>query len=151
MHAVTPVHAGWAAGTPTLQQPPAPPLHAPCCCAAAPAVQRSLNKMVGQSSGYIESLPAPVQKRIEYLKELDGERAELFDRYRWVLALALLRYNFDRHSWGAGAQLFNRYRWVLALALLRYRWVLEPALLRYMCMPAPVLLRYGFDRHKLGC
>lgn len=41
--------------------------------------------MVGQSSGYIESLPAPVRTRIDYLKELDGERAELFERYRWVL------------------------------------------------------------------
>jgi len=40
--------------------------------------------MVGQSSGFIEGLPAPVRKRIEYLQELDGERAELFERYRWV-------------------------------------------------------------------
>jgi hypothetical protein len=41
--------------------------------------------MVGQSSGFIEGLPAPVRTRIEYLKELDGERAELHDRYKWVL------------------------------------------------------------------
>lgn len=46
------------------------------------ALQRSLNKMVGQSSGYVESLPAPVRTRIEYLAELDGERAELYERYR---------------------------------------------------------------------
>lgn len=46
------------------------------------ALQRSLNGMVGTSSGFIESLPAPVRTRIEYLKELDGERMELFERYR---------------------------------------------------------------------
>ncbi|KAL4457364.1 hypothetical protein ABPG75_012229 [Micractinium tetrahymenae] len=46
------------------------------------ALERSLKGMVGQSSGYIESLPAPVRTRIGYLKELDGERAELYDRYR---------------------------------------------------------------------
>jgi hypothetical protein len=45
-------------------------------------LQRSLNKMVGQSSGYIESLPAPVRTRIQYLSELDGERAELHERFR---------------------------------------------------------------------
>ncbi|KAI3425788.1 hypothetical protein D9Q98_007763 [Chlorella vulgaris] len=46
------------------------------------ALQRSLNKMVGQSSGYIEGLPAPVRTRIQYLSELDGERAELHERFR---------------------------------------------------------------------
>ena len=60
------------------QSPPAAPL-------LLPRLQRSLNGMVGQSSGFIEGLPAPVRTRIEYLKELDGERAELHDRYRWVL------------------------------------------------------------------
>ena len=64
-----------------------PPM--PCCdplppCFLPPAPQRSLNGMVGQSSGFIEAMPAPVRTRIDYLKELEGERAELFDRYRWV-------------------------------------------------------------------
>ncbi|PRW57921.1 Nucleosome chromatin assembly complex isoform B [Chlorella sorokiniana] len=46
------------------------------------ALQRGLANMLGQSSGFIESLPVPVQTRISYLKELDGERAELYERYR---------------------------------------------------------------------
>ncbi|KAI7838698.1 hypothetical protein COHA_007497 [Chlorella ohadii] len=46
------------------------------------ALQRGLAEMMGRSSGFIESLPVPVQTRISYLKELDGERAELYERYR---------------------------------------------------------------------
>lgn len=46
------------------------------------ALQRGLANMLGQSSGFIESLPVPVQTRISYLKELDGERAELYERYK---------------------------------------------------------------------
>jgi hypothetical protein len=53
-------------------------------CPPAAALQRSLNKMVGQSSGFLEALPAPVRTRIQYLAELDGERAELYERYRRV-------------------------------------------------------------------
>lgn len=75
-HELPPAPAG--AADPYFPRTPPPP---PC-----PSwLQRSLKGMVGQSSGYIESLPAPVRTRIDYLKELDGERAELFERYRWVL------------------------------------------------------------------
>lgn len=52
-------------------------------------LQRSLNGMVGTSSGYVEALPAPVRTRISFLKELDGERAELHERYRCASLLSL--------------------------------------------------------------
>lgn len=37
--------------------------------------------MVGTSSGYIESLPEPIQNRIEYLREIDGKRSDLEDEF----------------------------------------------------------------------
>lgn len=37
------------------------------------AMQQGLMQMVGQSSGYIESLPAPVRTRIDYLEQLQED------------------------------------------------------------------------------
>uniref|UniRef100_A0A1D1ZQJ2 Nucleosome assembly protein n=1 Tax=Auxenochlorella protothecoides TaxID=3075 RepID=A0A1D1ZQJ2_AUXPR len=41
------------------------------------ALQKALGKMVGSSSGYIESLPEAVQRRIEYLGDIDEQRSDL--------------------------------------------------------------------------
>lgn len=40
-----------------------------------------MGSLVGTSSGYLESLPVPVQNRIEFLRELDASRAELEDEF----------------------------------------------------------------------
>ncbi|GAB4823465.1 hypothetical protein N2152v2_010511 [Parachlorella kessleri] len=45
------------------------------------ALQKSLNKLVGASSGYIESLPKPVQRRIAFISDIEDERNELEDQY----------------------------------------------------------------------
>ena len=45
------------------------------------AVQRGLARMVGSSSGYIESLPAVVRTRISYLEELQVEFEDLEDKF----------------------------------------------------------------------
>jgi hypothetical protein len=37
--------------------------------------------MVGLSSGYIESLPKPVQERVAFLSEVDSQRSELEDDF----------------------------------------------------------------------
>lgn len=41
------------------------------------AMQQGLMGLMGSSSGYIESLPAPVKTRVEYLQELQ----EKYDEY----------------------------------------------------------------------
>lgn len=38
--------------------------------------------MVGRSSGYIESLPAAVQRRLEFVRGVEEERGELEEQYR---------------------------------------------------------------------
>lgn len=45
------------------------------------ALQAGLAQMVGQSSGYIESLPEPIQKRIAYLNEIDEKVELLSEQY----------------------------------------------------------------------
>lgn len=45
------------------------------------ALQAGLERMVGQSSGYIESLPAPVKTRIEYLDHLQNDYDELEQKF----------------------------------------------------------------------
>ena len=45
------------------------------------AMQRGLMRMVGSSSGYIESLPAPVRTRIHHLEELQEEYQSLEDKF----------------------------------------------------------------------
>lgn len=37
---------------------------------------------MGTSSGYIESLPKPVQRRIEYLRGVEEERNELEEQFQ---------------------------------------------------------------------
>lgn len=44
-------------------------------------MQKALGKMVGTSSGYLESLPKPVQNRIEYLREVDEKRHALEEEF----------------------------------------------------------------------
>jgi nucleosome assembly protein 1-like 1 len=44
-------------------------------------LQKSLGRLVGSSSGYIESLPKPVQRRIEYVRGIEEERGELEEQY----------------------------------------------------------------------
>lgn len=46
------------------------------------AMQRGLARMIGQSSGYLEGLPAPVRTRIEYLEELQGEYEDLENDFK---------------------------------------------------------------------
>jgi len=45
------------------------------------AVQNKLNGLVGKSSGYIESLPEPVKKRINYLKNIQVEYANIEGKF----------------------------------------------------------------------
>lgn len=45
-------------------------------------MQRGLARMIGQSSGYLEGLPAPVRTRIEYLEELQGEYEDLENDFK---------------------------------------------------------------------
>jgi hypothetical protein len=40
-------------------------------------LQRGLAKMIGTSSGFLESLPMPIKKRIEYLQELESDYDKL--------------------------------------------------------------------------
>ena len=54
-------------------------LHHPTPCSSVS--QKSLNKLVGSSSGYIESLPKPVQRRIDFIRDIEDERSELEDQY----------------------------------------------------------------------
>ena len=44
-------------------------------------MQKGLARMVGQSSGYLESLPAPVRTRISYLQELQKEYDDLEEEF----------------------------------------------------------------------
>ena len=41
------------------------------------AMQNGLGKLVGQSSGYVASLPAPVRRRIKALKKLQMESTNI--------------------------------------------------------------------------
>lgn len=45
------------------------------------AMQRGLMRMVGSSSGYIESLPAPVRTRIAHLEDLQDEYEGLEEKF----------------------------------------------------------------------
>jgi len=45
------------------------------------AVQDKLNGLVGKSSGYIESLPEPVKKRVNYLKNLQVEYVNIEGKF----------------------------------------------------------------------
>jgi nucleosome assembly protein 1-like 1 len=45
------------------------------------ALQAKLNSMVGQSSGFLESMPMPVRNRIAYLKSLQEQHDELQEQF----------------------------------------------------------------------
>lgn len=45
------------------------------------ALQAGLQRMVGASSGYLESLPAPVRTRISYLNELQDEYDDMEKKF----------------------------------------------------------------------
>lgn len=47
-----------------------------------PMVQKKLQELVGQSSGYLESLPPKVQNRVRALKKLQKEKEEIDEQYK---------------------------------------------------------------------
>lgn len=47
-----------------------------------PMVQARLDSLVGRPSGLIETLPKPIQKRIQYLRTLQEEYDEKEDEFR---------------------------------------------------------------------
>jgi len=70
-----------------------------CWCAGAlltaarrPAPQARLNRMVGQPSGFIETLPKAVRDRIEYLRTLQEKHDDLEDKYNEELRALEAKY-----------------------------------------------------------
>jgi len=51
-----------------------------------PHMQKKLNSLIGKTSGYFETLPAPVQNRIKGLKSLHHQKAEIDKQYKKELA-----------------------------------------------------------------
>jgi hypothetical protein len=70
-----------------------------CWCGGAlltaarrPAPQARLNRMVGQPSGFIETLPKAVRDRIEYLRTLQEKHDDLEDKYNEELRALEAKY-----------------------------------------------------------
>jgi len=59
-----------------------------------PHMQKKLNSLIGKTSGYFESLSAPVQNRIKGLKSLHYQKAEIDKQYK--KELAELEAKFDK-------------------------------------------------------
>ncbi len=57
-----------------------------------PASQARLNRMVGQPSGFIETLPKAVRDRIEYLRTLQEKHDDLEDKYNEELRALEAKY-----------------------------------------------------------
>jgi len=60
--------------------------------ARRPAPQARLNRMVGQPSGFIETLPKAVRDRIEYLRTLQEKHDDLEDKYNEELRALEAKY-----------------------------------------------------------
>jgi len=47
-----------------------------------PIIQKKLDTLIGQRSGYFESLPLPLQNRVKVLKVLHNKKADLDKEYK---------------------------------------------------------------------
>ena len=54
--------------------------------------QDELNKLVGTSSGFLESQPKAVRRRVAYLEELQEDHDELQDKYEEEMAALEKKY-----------------------------------------------------------
>jgi len=59
-----------------------------------PIIQKKLDTLIGQRSGYFESLPVPLQNRIKTLKVLHGQKSDLDKQYK--IELLALQAKFDK-------------------------------------------------------
>ena len=68
-------------------------------------MQGHLKNLIGKPSGFIEQLPAKIQGRIEYLRQLQDQHSEVEDQFQQELAALRARYQslYGEHffAWSA--------------------------------------------------
>lgn len=89
-------------------------------------LQRGLAKMIGTSSGFLESLPMPIKKRIEYLQELETDYDKLEVELDKEIAAIEAKYKALFGEWAR-----------VQTPLLPPLWVMEPTCQRSSPSPSP--------------
>ena len=90
--------------------------------------QAKLDELIGSSSGFIESLPLKVRRRIQYLEQLQETHDELVEAFDEELAALEEKYRLQY-----GAQ-----PWALPVAYLLFPARSGQARSDWKCQPAPI-------------